>query len=78
MGVGGMPNTLFFGDNLWHLREHIDANSVDLVYLDPPFNSNAAYNILFDAVGSEQDAAQAQAFLDTWRWGEQAKHLPAL
>ena len=42
-----MPNTLFYGDNLQVLRDHVPAESVDLVYLDPPFNSNASYNVLF-------------------------------
>ncbi len=42
-----MPNALYYGDNLQVLREHIPAESVDLVYLDPPFNSNASYNVLF-------------------------------
>ena len=39
-------NTLYYGDNLWILREHISDESVDLIYLDPPFNSNANYNVL--------------------------------
>jgi adenine specific DNA methylase Mod len=42
-----MTNQLFYGDNLYVLREHIASESVDLVYLDPPFNSNAKYNILW-------------------------------
>ena len=42
-----MPNTLYCGDNLEILRQHVAAESVDLVYLDPPFNSNASYNVLF-------------------------------
>ena len=48
------PNTLFYGDNLPVLREHIAAASVDLVYLDPPFNSSRSYNVLFkDESGHE-------------------------
>jgi 16S rRNA G966 N2-methylase RsmD len=46
-------NTLFYGDNLEILRMHVDDESVDLVYLDPPFNSNATYNVLFKAPGGE-------------------------
>src|ERR1700749_5008644 len=64
-------NTLYYGDNLEILREHVKDESVDLVYLDPPFNSNATYNVLFKerSVPSE---AQAEAFRDTWVWGEAA------
>jgi len=52
-----MPNTLYFRDNLPVLREHIAAESVDLVYLDPPFNSNANCNILFkSSEGADSDA----------------------
>ncbi len=66
-------NTLFYGDNLAILREHIADESVDLVYLDPPFNSNANYNVLFKAPGGEQSAAQIEAFEDTWHWNESAE-----
>jgi len=63
-------NTLFYGDNLPILREYIDSESVDLVYLDPPFNSSRSYNVLFkDESGHESDA-QITAFEDTWHWGE--------
>lgn len=69
------PNTLFYGDNLDILREHIDDATVDLCYLDPPFNSNRNYNILFrDEHGKESDA-QVQAFEDTWRWNDDAERL---
>ena len=61
-------NKLFFGDNLDILRSHVPDASVDLVYLDPPFNSNATYNVLFKETGGERSAAQIQAFEDTWRW----------
>ena len=47
-----MPNTLYYGDNLDILREHVPDESVDLVYLDPPFNSNASYNVRFLKFGS--------------------------
>ena len=68
-----MENTLFYGDNLDILREHIDDESVDLVYLDPPFNSNRSHNVLFrDESGRESDA-QITAFEDSWHWGETAE-----
>lgn len=70
-GVLGM-NKLFFGDNLTMLREHVKDESVDLVYLDPPFNSNANYNVLFKEGGRIASEAQAEAFRDTWGWGETA------
>jgi adenine specific DNA methylase Mod len=55
------------------LREKIEDESVDLVYLDPPFNSAANYNVLFRAPGGESSEAQAEAFRDTWEWGEAAR-----
>jgi site-specific DNA-methyltransferase (adenine-specific) len=61
-------NTLFYGDNLAILREHVEDESVDLVYLDPPFNSNANYNLLFKAPDGHQSQAQIEAFDDTWHW----------
>ena len=61
-------NQLHFGDNLPILREHLPDESVDLVYLDPPFNSNATYNVLFRENDSSESAAQIQAFDDTWHW----------
>jgi len=66
-------NKLFFGDNLPILREHIAAESVDLVYLDPPFNSNANYNVLFKEKSGEHSHAQITAFEDTWEWGAEAE-----
>ena len=56
-------NTLFYGDNLDILREHIDDESIDLVYLDPPFNSNATYNVLFKAPTGEGSQARAACAL---------------
>ncbi len=56
---------LFYGDNLQILREHIPEVSVDLVYLDPLFNSDANYNVLFKAPTGEQPQAQVEAFEDT-------------
>ena len=61
-------NQLHFGDNLPILRDGIPDESVDLVYLDPPFNSNATYNVLFRENDSSESAAQIQAFDDTWHW----------
>ena len=63
-----MPNSLFYGDNLQVLRDHIPDESVDLVYLDPPFNSNASYNVLFREQSGEESPAQIKAFTDTWEW----------
>jgi 16S rRNA G966 N2-methylase RsmD len=51
-------NVLYYGDNLAVLRESIKDESIDLVYLDPPFNSQASYNVLFKAVTGEQSHAQ--------------------
>jgi len=61
-------NKLYYGDNLDVLRRHVATESVDLVYLDPPFNSNADYNVLFAQKDGAAAAAQIQAFEDTWRW----------
>ena len=63
-----MPNTLYYGDNLQVLRDHVPDESVDLVYLDPPFNSNASYNVLFREKSGEESPAQIKAFTDTWEW----------
>ena len=68
-----MTNTLYYGDNLHVLREHIASESVDLVYLDPPFNSNANYNILFKGPGGDRSESQIEAFEDTWHWNESAE-----
>ena len=67
-------NKLYFGDNLNVLREHVQDETADLIYLDPPFNSNATYNVLFREKGGEQSAAQITAFEDTWRWGLESEH----
>ena len=68
-----MPNTLLYGDNLQVLRDHIPAESVDLVYLDPPFNSNASYNVLFRERTGEESPAQIKAFTDTWEWTQETE-----
>ncbi len=61
-------NTLYYGDNLDILKRYIKDETVDLVYLDPPFNSNATYNVLFGEQDGTQAASQIKAFEDTWRW----------
>src|SRR5689334_3887947 len=68
-----MPNALYYGDNLPVLRDSIHDESVDLIYLDPPFNSNASYNVLFKAPSGEGSQAQIEAFEDTWHWNESAE-----
>ncbi len=68
-----MTNKLYYGDNLGVLRENIADESVDLVYLDPPFNSNASYNVLFKSPGGAQSQAQIEAFDDTWHWNDSAE-----
>lgn len=65
-------NLLYYGDNLDVLRRHIADEGVDLVYLDPPFNSNQDYNVLFGEHNGTRAAAQIKAFEDTWRWDEEA------
>jgi len=65
-------NRLYYGDNLDVLRRHVEDASVDLVYLDPPFNSNASYNVLFAEKDGAQAASQIKAFEDTWEWNEDA------
>jgi len=66
-------NTLYYGDNLDILRRYVADESVDLVYLDPPFNSNANYNVLFKEHSGEQAASQIRAFEDTWTWSMEAE-----
>lgn len=63
-------NVLYYGDNLGILRHHIPPESVDLVYLDPPFNSQATYNVLFREQSGAASHAQIEAFEDTWHWGD--------
>lgn len=66
-------NTLYYGDNLAVLRKHIADESVDLIYLDPPFNSQATYNVLFKGPSGERSKAQIEAFEDTWHWNDTAE-----
>ena len=63
-----MSNQLYYGDNLDILRRYVEDESVDLIYLDPPFNSNANYNVLFAEHSGDRAAAQIKAFEDTWEW----------
>lgn len=69
----GSENTLYYGDNLDVLRRYIQDETVDLIYLDPPFKSNADYNILFKEHSDNQSAAQIKAFEDTWSWDSNAE-----
>src|SRR5208337_4854415 len=66
-------NQLYYGDNLTVLREHIKDESVDLIYLDPPFNSRQDYNVLFAEKSGERSASQIMAFEDTWEWNMDAE-----
>ena len=66
-------NTLFYGDNLNILREYMPDQSVDLIYLDPPFNSNRNYNVLFKDEHGSESQAQIEAFEDTWHWNIEAE-----
>ncbi len=68
-----MTNALYYGDNLEILREHVPDESVDLVYLDPPFNSNASYNVLFRERTGEESPAQIKTFTDTWEWTQESQ-----
>ena len=65
-------NTLYYGDNLDILRRYVNDETVDLIYLDPPFNSNATYNVLFAEHDGTKAAAQIKAFEDTWTWDQVA------
>jgi site-specific DNA-methyltransferase (adenine-specific) len=68
-----MENTLYYGENLKVLREHVQSESVDLIYLDPPFNSNRSYNVLFKDESGISSDAQITAFDDSWHWGDTAQ-----
>ena len=67
-------NTLFYGDNLDILREYIPDEFIDLIYLDPPFNSSRSYNVLFKDESGQSSEAQLTAFDDTWHWGPSAEN----
>ncbi|MCA1707518.1 MAG: restriction endonuclease [Actinobacteria bacterium] len=68
-------NELYYGDNLDVLRERIQDESVDLIYLDPPFNSNRSYNVLFQEKSGQESPAQIEAFGDTWTWSHETEAL---
>lgn len=66
-------NRLYYADNLDVLREHFKDESTDLIYLDPPFNSQASYNVLYREPTGQQSKAQVEAFVDTWHWNDSAE-----
>ncbi len=68
-----MENTLYYGDNLEILRHYVASESIDLVYLDPPFKSDQNYNILFKEKNGTDSAAQIKVFEDTWHWDQKAE-----
>lgn len=70
-----VTNLLYYGDNLDILRRHVKDETVDLVYLDPPFNSNATYNVLFAEKNGSKAASQIQAFTDTWTWTQESESI---
>lgn len=74
MASSEWKNKLYFGDNLDILRQHVPSESIDLIYLDPPFNSNATYNVLFQEKSGERSAAQITAFEDSWHWGTESEY----
>src|SRR5215218_707818 len=68
-------NLLFYGDNVDVLRNRIPSASVDLIYLDPPFNSNRSYNVLFRSRSGAEAQAQIEAFDDTWIWSQETERV---
>ena len=66
-------NKLFYGDNLDVLRRYVRDESVDLIYLDPPFNSRQDYNVLFAEKDGTRSSSQITAFEDTWEWNLDAE-----
>ncbi len=73
MSKSDWKNKLYFGDNLDIMRKYITDESVDLIYLDPPFNSKASYNVLYREANGSQSSAQITAFEDTWHWDIKAE-----
>jgi DNA modification methylase len=71
--VGAQKNQLYYGDNLDVLKRYVKDESVDLVYLDPPFNSRQDYNVLFAEKDGSQSSSQIRAFEDTWEWNIDAE-----
>lgn len=70
-----MDNTLYYGDNLDILRRYVKDETVDLIYLDPPFNSNQNYNVLFSEQNGSRAASQIHAFEDTWTWTQESESV---
>ena len=77
MSPDELHGALFYGDNLEVLRAHVPDESVDLIYLDPPFNSSATYNVLFRDETGDAPPSQIEAFDDTWHWGADAERALA-
>ena len=73
-GYSHGQNKLFYGDNLDVLRRKVHDETVDLCYIDPPFNSKRNYFQIYNNIGTDGDKAQSQAFTDTWEWGDEAEH----
>jgi DNA modification methylase len=73
--MADLKNTLYYGDNLDILRRYVKDKTVDLIYLDPPFNSNANYNVLFVEKNGSKAASQIQAFTDTWTWTQESESV---
>lgn len=71
--MDGWRNQLYYGDNLDILRRHFAEDCVDLIYLDPPFNSNRSYNVLFRHKSGQESQAQIEAFDDTWTWSQESE-----
>jgi site-specific DNA-methyltransferase (adenine-specific) len=71
--VNPEKNKLYYGDNLEVLQRYVKDDSVDLVYLDPPFNSRQDYNVLFAEKDGSQSSSQIHAFEDTWEWNLDAQ-----
>ena len=65
-------NRLYYGDNLEVLKMYVKDETVDLIYLDPPFNSRQDYNVLFAEKDGARSASQITAFKDTWEWNQEA------
>ena len=66
-------NKLYYGDNFEVLKRYVKDETVDLVYLDPPFNSRQDYNVLFAEKDGSQSSVQIHAFEDTWEWNIDAQ-----
>ena len=73
MSTPAEKNKLYYGDNLQVLRDYIADASVDLIYLDPPFNSRQDYNVLFAEKDGSRSASQITAFKDSWEWNLEAE-----